>query len=229
MLLEKNQLEEEIAGTINFDTSLWLPAIERLRRYYGDVSFGWGHLSGLLAEALVRESVERICGSMDGRVKFDPIPNRAKSLNYEFKCDKGILEIIRRTDGQLTSDVDLLMLIDELPVLFEVKSGVYKGGGSRKNKTKSSLGTFFALKRERVMEVIEPIKEYFRTDCGFVLVVPSDHVIPYSPTQIRFLSENGVMTDFGLSRDKYQLETLPNIVARYGIRTKGGPLRLSHR
>ena len=57
MLLEKNSLEEEIAEGINFDSVFWPTAVERFRFSYGDVSLGWGHLSGLLAEALVKESI----------------------------------------------------------------------------------------------------------------------------------------------------------------------------
>ena len=229
-MLCKNDLEEQIAKELSNSIQDWYIVVERFKLLFGNGPFSWGSICGLLAELYVRECLDKICDQYGERIIIDPVECNRRTKHFLFKYKNSSLCVYSNIFGMMNpySDIDELLLVDGLPVLFEIKTGSYNPRGSLSNKSPSSLGTVYALRPDRIKYVTKPIKEYFESECGYIVITPKDHIRPETKSQRDFASNNGIIVPFYATRDQFQLEDLPKIVRDFQLCVKGPFIRAEY-
>ncbi len=239
-MLTKNSLLEEITQKLAGAGPNWPEVVKRFkesklfrkRNYKGKPNF-----YSKLSEIHLRESLERICGVYNGHIKFDSIKPLESTKNFTFNLHPhGNLRVQRNDDWNEHTEYDELLVVDGLPVLFEVKlqrprSSSFTNGlgssngisnGTRKvingmPSSPSSLGTNHALRPGRLSYLLAPIREYFgKEECGYVLVIPPENTMTTSPYRQAFLEQNGILVPFYTGRKEFRVE-VDKIKGEYGI------------
>ena len=149
---------------------------------------------GSIAEIALRYLLKKHCLASQ-KLQADPIPDESKTVNYRFKYDKkGGLGVFSRERGIQVTEYDATVLVDDLPVVFEVKmSG------------KTTNGCLYdALKPNKVLGKVGPLAEYFgKNEFGYVVATPSDLMREVDPYQVRFKAYGGILLPFFGSRQEY--------------------------
>src|SRR3989338_2140603 len=218
MLLARNGLVEDIVTEISDSVPDWIGISERLRNSNLEPPLERGVFGGLVGELSFRICLETIAKKYQGRIVLDPIGGGSSSENYSFNFKDGKLVVHHKGNGHRVTEVDELILADNLPVLCEVKTGSYKNGAGKK-KDESSKGTINALRLERINYVTEPLREYFRRECGYIVILPKDQVNPMSIIQKEFIERNGFMATLNFSRREYKYVILSNLSRYFKIST----------
>lgn len=219
MLLAKNSLVEEIVKEISDSVPDWIGISERLRNSKLEQSLERGVLGGLVGELNFRICLETIARKHQNRIVLDPISDGSSSENYSFNFNEGKLVVHHKGNGHRVTELDELILADNLPVLCEVKTGSYKNGAGKK-KDESSRGSINALRLERINYVVRPLIEYFGRECGYIVVLPNDQVNPMSMIQKEFIEKNGFMATLNFSRREYKYVILSNLSRYFKISTR---------
>ncbi len=176
-------------------------------------------VSSMLSEMWLRKRLQEIC--IDNcRVDLNPIEEKAITRRYLFiKVYDNIVVYLRR-QKRTYSDFDHVIVVENVPVLFEIKLAQYQTGGRK----------FFhshvvpCMHPSRVNQVLAPVKEYFRTkECAYVLVISPDQINEASPIQNDFKARGGLLVPFYTTKDDFRKRDVPKIVAEYGI-----PVRDQH-
>ena len=164
--------------------------------------------AGQFAELHLRQSLEEICNElgMGNRVVFDALRPGLRSKNFEFCTDKaGSLYTKYADSDTYYSEIDEIMLIDNIPTLFEVRIKSPKNKGSRHGGSKH--GNAYNMTQPRVDYLLEPLKDYFRTEkASFVFIIPPDQIHENSPVQKEFKKRGGILLPFYKDRYAYQDE-----------------------
>jgi len=166
----------------------------------------------------LRDSLEQICKGLGDRVVFDPIHGGESAGRYIFESSLNNKLLVMKKDGATYSEIDELLLIDNLPVLFEIKLSIYKG--RRGNVTQinpGKRGVKHAMNVSRINFMLNPIKSYFQSRCGYVLVVYPEQITSRSPLQAEFINQGGILRPFYTDRETYRKIEIPRIKQEYSI------------
>lgn len=161
---------------------------------------------GTFSEYLYRVRLERACGDAADRVVFDPVPAFSRSSQYVFAPVKGRLVAIRRDTHRYACEYDFLALVDETPVIFEIKLVRGKSGGGRKSKKGRSSQFTPHLRDESVGAITTPLEDYYGLRCACVFVTYPHNVSAGNPVQARFRARNGVIVAHHAGRHQYLQE-----------------------
>ncbi|MBI4095512.1 MAG: hypothetical protein HY438_01475 [DPANN group archaeon] len=216
------EITKELAGRTP-DEARTLACYQRLPRGGNTTDFvsEW-------AEALVRANLEEICAKFASRVQFDTIAPGAfaREFIFERRVGKNLVvskfqdEVISRKGYRRSadySDIDELLLVDGLPVLFEIKASE-KSYEFKYGRPPNKSSVKLAMRSERISYLLKPIREFFHiTDCAYVLVVTKDfHRVETSPLQASFVQGNGIIVPLHATRDELRTEAA-DVKQRYGL------------
>lgn len=145
------------------------------------------NLFSVWSEIHLRVLLEHACDELNvnGRVEFDPIKDGESTDNYFFRHLHGNL-VVDKMNGDTHCAMDQLLVIDGIPTVFEVSlSG--KWGLSKHLKHLMSEG--------RITHVLDPLKEYFRSEeYGYSVVTNGNKIKPHlSPEQADFKERGGIL------------------------------------
>ena len=205
--LEQNELLIEITKKLSGTDPCWDKIATKFKDIPHDYrrKYNENNLASHLSETHARVSLENICKNYQDRIVFDPIKNGQRTENYlfEINCE---LKVKRLNNGEDYTDIDELLLIDGLPVIFEIKVGKYRYHvNSRKHPASpSSRGVAYAMNEQRIDYLIDPVKEFFGCNPGFVLVTTKDHIRKYNPTQNHFRELGGILVPLYTDRICYK-------------------------
>ena len=231
-MLAKNQLLEEICRGLGKAEPQWSGISRRFKhspwkKIFENRRYDLSRLAACVSEIHIRERLEWMARSYEGRVVLDPIQPGEYTPNFFFRRRYDTLEVLDK-DGLIYSEIDGLMRVNALPVLVEVKLtgrrrrspteslGRSKRGAQMRRTIMndhitrpSSFGLRHAMSSERVNYLCAPISEYFHQDsCGYVLVIPPECISPDSPVQRDFIKRNGLLVPFYADRFTYRQEVL---------------------
>lgn len=211
-MLAKNNLLVQITDHLRNRGPDWHKIVERFKttslyktRKYNDVV-----LASCFSEIHLRNSLEEICDELDikSRVVFDPIKPYEKISRFKFMYRPNGKLIINESRHGIYSDyseIDELLLIDGLPVLFEIKTGKYRGASvNSKGHSPTDGGPSYALRRERIEYLLVPLSLYYQSSCGYVLIIPGDQVLKSSLLQKNFVKKGGILVPFYTDRESYK-------------------------
>jgi hypothetical protein len=148
--------------------------------------------------------LEDICTFFGDRVRYSPIQPGESTENYSFQRRRGRQTVVVGPNGEDYSDLDYLLVADGLPVLFEVKIKKYRAGSNRRKA--GTRGVVHAMKPERVDYLLAPLREYFGTDCGYVLIVSNDQIARRSTVQRAFKEQNGILVPYYTDRTTLSMD-----------------------
>ena len=172
--------------------------------------FDFGNLVSALSELHLIISLEKICSRYDAETRkkiiFDPIKPGAKVSDYKFANSRSGQLVVYR-NGKIHSEMDLLVQIDSLPVLFEVKLNVKRKTGRNIDQSPSTRGVHHAMDTKRANYLLTPICKYFRcANAGYVVVVPKNISNDVSPIRQEFRERNGIIVPFYTDKGSFRQE-----------------------
>lgn len=176
----------------------WDAAVARFkeRPQYRCGGMDTGAIAGFLAEDWVHASLERICQEMGNSVQPCRIEDGLRIGRYEFRYRSNGYHLTIREAGQDAAELDAVLVVDNLPVVFEVRSGAVPP----------------ATGPAHVMRKLAPIKELFRRSCGYVLVAPRGYVAPSA-----FQQNGGMLVSLPWSRAEYKQREVPDVIRRHEL------------
>ena len=173
-----------------------------------------------VSERHVQQSLEKICSELKDRALINPI-RPGQIGGYTFKRPKNKNVYVQK-GRHVYSEMDALIVVDSLPVLFEVKLSTsetksatasmgWKNGFVKKHtaangkvRKPGSLGVNYAMTEQRIDYLLHPIREYFgQEECGYVLVILPEMIKPGSDTLKNFINSNGIVVPFYTSRSAF--------------------------
>jgi len=208
----RNYLLEEILSELNSRKPDWDEVIERyrssrrykvMRRINKD---SLNHLMNQLSELTVHVALDHIVRDfgVEDRVDLDPIWAPSSTESYTFLKRKGKLIVENANTKNDHTDIDCIALVDDLPVIFEVKLARYSAAGIKRG------GLRGALKRSNITRMQDPVLEYF--DCkktGFVFLAPPEEIrVRSRALQREFVKANGFLLKWYTRKDSYMEELI---------------------
>ena len=213
-MLARNDLLVEITEKLTYVMPDW----DEIARIFSDNSDRYPKkntkqqriLTGYLGELHLRVSLEKSCEGLEERVAFNPIKEGDSTKNYRFKFSCGQLYAVNKSNRRYHSEIDQIVLVDGMPVLFEIKitsSSKHRGG---------SRGISCYMREERINYVIKPIKELFNSNCGYVFVVSRNKIKPTSPVQQNFERMGAIIVPLYTDGNGFENDAL-TAKFRYGL------------
>jgi hypothetical protein len=209
----------------------WEKVVKRFRDtwIFENVNYDDYSLASRLSEIHLRLSLEKVSENLDWIV-FDPVDTIKSTKSYRFKYLDSGLTVISKENGKMHSQMDEVLLIDNLPVLFEIKltrhytsKGRSCGTGKKRMFLKDrithpgSIGVTHAMRKGRIKHITDPLKEYFKTcDCGYVLMIYPEQIRDDSNIQMYFRKMGGILVPFYTDRETYRAE-VPEIKKKYEL------------
>ncbi len=162
-------------------------------------------LSGALGEIYIQLSLQQICQErkVEDRVRFNPISAGEETQNFIFRRadETGTLKVWAKQASvgrHNNSEIDMLLVADGLPVLFEIKMREDRPGPG---------GIAMAMQSDKIEKSLRPIKEYFKTtEVGYALVVPPEQISSNDFVQRIFMREGGMLVPFPMTRWQFKGE-----------------------
>jgi len=198
-----------------------------------------GGYTGILSEIHMDLSLEKIAvAHPDLGVKFDhDLRDGSKSENYIFNYSlAGRLFANstrrRKSDGKpfAPKEYDKVLLVGEMPVVFEIKIRRWQGNSKKYLNYKDELvpkrdmGIQGSFTPKRVRYLLYPIQKFFKSDVGYVLVIPRD--LYYNRLNAeensvyrQFQENNGLVVPFYTDRHTFRRE-LTQVVQDHGLKVK---------
>ena len=147
----------------------------------------------------------------DLNISLDLI-RKEETENYKFDLTSGRLTVCSKSNPDVTlCEYDKLLLMDDLPVVFEIKIRKWESG--RKNKY---FVNFF--KPERYQKKLDPIHEFYNCDVGYVLILPKDmfeaRLNSKHPDSLynQFKKDNGLIVPFYTNRYEFKNDVLRKVI-----------------
>ena len=204
-MFEKNGLLEEITEELSCHKPNWPLILQEYNpiRCIKHKNEQFSNLVGELSEIYLRVSLREICRKYDGRILQNPILHGENTISYNFYNDKRKHLIAKNLfSNRDVCEIDDLMIIDDLPVMFEIKltqalNHVDMNFRHRPNGC--------SMNQERSAHLFDPLKEYFHTDkLGYVVVLYKEVIGKYSLRQNQFESNNGIISPFYTDRNSFR-------------------------
>lgn len=189
-----NHLLEHVVAQLSNRRPNWPAVVELCRAFPRPGDFA--QLAGTLAECHMRVALNEICAELDGRVNFYPIKDGATAEQFQFNYrGDNILAILNGTT-RANTEIDALMTLDGLPVIFEVKIS----SGSWVEKVQYMMGVRSARKTD-------PVRQYFNLpDVGYVVIVPPSTISDTSEIQTKVKKDGWGIIPFFADRDAFREE-----------------------
>ncbi len=187
-MFEQNDLLNEITEQLGCKEPCYESATELLRE---SMRFrrNQGELPGILAEYITRANLEDICSLYGDRVVFDPVqPVLRSSWSFIYRDN---LVVFKEQGLYPFTEYDQVLLIDKLPVVIEVKTGC----GMKINSI---------LEIGRLEHWLQPLKDYFESRLGMVMVLPKDFTRMKSKAMDRFIKNKGIVVPFYSDSEGYR-------------------------
>ncbi|MFH2027556.1 MAG: hypothetical protein ABIJ08_00315, partial [Nanoarchaeota archaeon] len=168
---------------------------------------------GIIGEIHAQIRLEDICAELGFNADFSPLNDPLiRTANFEFNYARfGRTIVVDRSTQLVYSDLDVVFVIEGLPVLVEVKLNkrFKQGGGKRANP--SHKGISYAISPGRVSQALEPVKEYFRQkyikendgSYGYALVTYPSIINDTSQKQRQFRELGGIFIPFYADHERY--------------------------
>ena len=229
-MIAKNDLLVDITDKLALAEPDWEKVVARFKDglFFQFGHFNFDNLVSVLAEVHVKIALEEICKSYDSetreKIVFDPVEAGIRAGQYIFGCNSADQLTVAKDENlrfgrerQTYSEIDLLMLIDKLPVLFEVKLHVKRRRSRNIKPAPGMKGIYHQMENERIRHVLQPIFKYFGcSESGYVIVVPKDIANNNSPIQEDFRKRNGIIVAFYKDRKNFR-EEVGEINKKYGL------------
>ena len=134
-------------------------------------------------------------------------------------------------DRNRNNEYDKLIILDNLPVVLEIKIGRWRQSGRHKKvKNKSRSGGSWLRKgiKQYLMQEfydrkLDPIKEFFKSDVGYVMIIPKNYyykqINSNSSLVNQFHNNNGIVVPFFTDRHSFRKE-VEEIVIKNGLKLK---------
>lgn len=216
-MLAKNEVLENMTIKLSRVKPDWLKIIQRFKqRPHKITNYDEGQFRAMLSEVHLRLSLEDICKNYPDITILDPIKYKKdnshetyRTESYKFiKSNFGKVEI-KVNENFNYCEYDQLMLVDELPIIFEVRLSMNKFKEHKKQKHKgfSNKGLNFAMCLERIKHLTEPLRELYRNNnFGYVLIVYPSIIKRDSISQQHFRDNNGILIPFYADRESFILD-----------------------
>lgn len=204
-MLTKNAVLEEVAGRLTSE-----PDFQRaLQIFRTNPIFAGknGNALGHFGEACLEAYLEKIALDNTGKIVFKPIPTKAEAGQYSFYRQNVGYNVSLFENGRTRSycNFDEILLIDGLPVVFEVKLSRRNrhNPGEKRKLTGGCLN--YCMRQERIDVIQGPISAYFQTnDFGYVLVTYPKRIQNDSIRQQDFIEHGGLLVPFYADASRFR-------------------------
>lgn len=208
-VLHRNRLLDSLSEKIAHAQPRWQRILSRFIDQSYKTARDEANTVSQLSEIHVRLTLEEASRSLEGSVQFDPITPNTVTAKFHFRQGYGRRGVVvrNRHTGEDHSDLDEVLVVDGLPVLWEIKLSAWRRGG--KNKNPSTHGISWAMREERLPTITAPLREYFRTQkVGYVVVLPSGEEQRDSIILQRFADLGGIITPLYTTRENFKREAM---------------------
>jgi len=178
--------------------------LHELRKYFSEMHIGF------LLEELNENHVE-------WDVDLAPLQNFSAEGYRIVYTTNGNVQIFKKNPkpGERRRwEFDQIILLNNLPVVVEVRLSAYKRGSRRTKNTQPPSDVFHSLLLENYDPKLEPIKDLFQRDVGYVLVICQkvyDNRMNNSKTKTyqksafsSFQEKNGIIVPFYTDRKSFR-------------------------
>jgi len=228
--MQKTPELEELCKQMQTFPMWWPEGMNRLKndpRFKPQKVHSYEHLQGALGEIWLDMFLEEMAYLYPGfNIQPDPIQDQASivyatgnriTFEYLISGKLGVFSSIHPLwkfehgeRGKVlkilpNEEYDRIILLNDLPVVFEMKTGE-----NRKHKEIS-----MALTHRIYFNKLAPVRQYFRKDAGYVVVIPKDlfnHYMNRPPEPCAsFQSDGGIVAPFSYEREQFQAEVLRHL------------------
>lgn len=140
------------------------------------------------------------------KIEFNPLPER-QAGEYKFHYSASGRFFVRKKldEKELNYEYDSIILVNRLPVIFEIKLQKWYTGRKRLGHNLND-----ALKPKYYNTKLKLIRLLFNSDIGYVVIVPKDifqeKVTMQSYLVHNFISDNGLFLPFYTTRKSFREE-----------------------
>ena len=212
--LSSNALLNELVDQFPKVTPNWPRLIEAFKRTdkYRLNLHRPDSIAGMVGELFMQRYLKRWEGK-SSRVIYSPIPNQARRKDFKFNISElGNCQIAQREPHgyQTYAEWDAVMLIDNLPTVFELKT-------SKPSQIPREVNGFLTPSTYRTR--LLPFQEYFRTNTlGMVLIVPQGSFSEHSIAKHNFEQAGGKIGSLYTTSERYYQE-VENAVKQFKLFT----------
>lgn len=201
MITEKTTIEE-VCRSLEKSMPDIEEVRERLFRHYPrERCFDQGGLTGKLGEMHTWMRIERVQRGSQGRISIyhlDYIKNVKGNSYYPSKEGTPNIGVRKRKSRKTIGELDLIMLVDGLPVIVETHLATYKGG-------RNQSVTHF-LREENAERKREMCRILFGTDPELIYVIPKEYAAKrriQGSNVAQFIERGGGIVSFPFTREEW--------------------------
>lgn len=180
-------------------------------------SRNFNQFQGLYAEFRLRAQLEEICAPFGARIVFDPIEPHTHTGRYLFRPSNHNIAVYKLKTGETLCEYDQVLLVDDVPVVFELKLARDKNGSGKRGRNGRAHRLAHHLSPSGVRRLIAPVQEYFGQEaCGLVYITYDENIKPDSAPQQRFLGRNGLLVPYPRHRDEH-FQDMAHVILKHGL------------
>lgn len=162
---------------------------------------------GRFAEMYMRAALKKACEDLTEKVRFYPIVRSRQTANYFFWLKQSGIQVYTSSNRQQCCELDDLLLIDNLPVIFEATAAKWNGEhGGGCNASKRHCRAIHKFAPKLLDARIKPVQEYFNSSCGYVIIALPDQIHLNSPYFQNFIDRGGLFVPFPFTYDEFRKE-----------------------
>lgn len=158
---------------------------------------------GRFAEMYMHSALKQACEDLTEKVRFYPIVRPRQTANYFFWRKQNVIHVYTASNRQQCCELDDLLLIDNLPVIFEATAAKWNGGGGC-NAAKRHSRAIHKFAPKLLDARIKPVQEYFNSSCGYVIIALPDQIHMNSPYFQNFIGQGGLFVPFPFTYDEFR-------------------------
>jgi len=195
-MIKTEELELLCEEISEFELDLDL-IFERYRKAEGshimEIKEPYKHLSRFCDIHVSYALEDIVLGHPEWKARMDPIVDGNETGDYSFVGNNyRNIWVNFKSNGKTIAEYDNVVLLDDLPVVFEAKSG-------------------WIDNREKIFKCegyqsLRPIREFFRSEVGYVILVPCD-VYEYRKDQsfiVEFTNRMGIFSPLNFDRKSFR-------------------------
>ena len=157
-------------------------------------------------------------------INFDILKERNETDSHKFYYKAGRLFAKSKTSPNI-NEYDKVILIGNLPVVLEIKLAKWHRSAN-KYKGPSNIGTKYNLNPDFYNKKLEPIRNLFGSDVGYVMIISQDYYYKRTNSRVNsiyhnFVRDGGIVMPFYTDRQSFRRDVL-RIVDQYQLKLKEG-------
>ena len=216
-MLAKNELLEDIVESLGN-----APPIDGqvMHNFFGIDLVQYGlydlqRLSSLLSEVWLATRLREVQQATNSKLIINPIPNGVEVSPYKYDYYGQNLTVHNHNHRSYpVQEFDVICLVDDLPVVFEIKLGMYKSNGVKTANTRVSG----LMRDSSVKQKLGPVRHFYRNSAiGYVLVIYPEQITRHSPIQRAFTENGGHIIPFYTDQHTYTTFEVPSLIREYAI------------